>query len=79
MVYLMLTSFVLGMGIPTTPAYIVVATLGAPALIKAGAPQLVAHMFVFYYAIPVLHHPARVRRGLRGGCHRRKQGHGDGL
>ena len=28
---------------------------------------------------PVLHHPARVRRGLRGGCHRRKQGHGDGL
>ena len=51
MVYLMLTSFVLGMGIPTTPGYIVVATLGAPALIKAGAPQLVAHMFVFYYAI----------------------------
>ena len=51
MVYLMLTGFVLGMGIPTTPAYIVVATLGAPALIKAGAPQLVAHMFVFYYAI----------------------------
>lgn len=51
MVYLMLTSFVLGMGIPTTPAYIVVATLGAPALIKAGAPALVAHMFVFYYAI----------------------------
>lgn len=51
MVYLMLTSFVLGMGVPTTPAYIVVATLGAPALIKAGAPHLVAHMFVFYYAI----------------------------
>ena len=51
MAMLMLTSIMLGMGIPTTPAYIVVATLGAPALIKAGAPQLVAHMFVFYYAI----------------------------
>jgi len=51
MVLLMLTSFVLGMGVPTTPAYIVVATLGAPALIKAGAPVLVSHMFVFYYAI----------------------------
>ena len=51
MVYLMLTSFVLGMGVPTTPAYIVVATLGAPALIKAGAAPIVAHMFVFYYAI----------------------------
>ena len=51
MVLLMLTSFVLGMGMPTTPAYIVVATLGAPALIKPGAAPLVAHMFVFYYAI----------------------------
>lgn len=51
MIFLMLTSFVLGMGVPTTPAYIVVATLGAPALIKAGALPIVAHMFVFYYAI----------------------------
>lgn len=48
---LMVTSFVLGMGMPTTPAYIVVATLGAPALIKMGLQPLVAHMFVFYYAI----------------------------
>lgn len=48
---LMLTSFILGMGMPTTPAYIVVATLGAPALIKAGVEPIVAHMFVFYYAI----------------------------
>lgn len=79
MVYLMLTSFVLGMGIPTTPAYIVVATLGAPALIKAGAPQLVAHMFVFYYAILSFITPPVCVAALRGGCHRRKQGHGDGL
>lgn len=48
---LMLTGFVLGMGMPTTPAYIVVATLGAPALIKMGVAPIVAHMFVFYYAI----------------------------
>ncbi|MFR4119419.1 MAG: TRAP transporter large permease subunit [Bilophila wadsworthia] len=38
------------MGIPTTPACRG-RHLGAPALIKAGAPQLVAHMFVFYYMI----------------------------
>ncbi len=48
---LMVTSFILGMGMPTTPAYIVVATLGAPALIKMGLAPLVAHMFCFYYAI----------------------------
>lgn len=48
---LMLTCFVLGMGVPTAPAYIIVATLGAPALIKVGCLPIVAHMFCFYYAI----------------------------
>lgn len=48
---IMITSFILGMGMPTTPAYIVVATLGAPALIKMGLAPIVAHMFCFYYAI----------------------------
>ena len=51
MIMLTLTSIVLGMGVPTTPAYVIVATLGAPALIKAGVPALASHMFVFYYAI----------------------------
>lgn len=50
-VCLMLTCLVLGMGVPTAPAYIIVATLGAPALIKAGCLPIVAHMFCFYYAI----------------------------
>lgn len=51
MVMLMLTCIVLGMGVPTAPAYIIVATLGAPALMKVGVPVIAAHMFVFYYAI----------------------------
>lgn len=51
LILLMITSFILGMGMPTTPAYIVVATLGAPALIKMGLTPIVAHMFCFYYAI----------------------------
>ena len=51
MIVLMLTCIVLGMGVPTTPAYIIVATLGAPVLIKMGVPVIAAHMFVFYYAI----------------------------
>lgn len=51
MVLLMFTCFVLGMGVPATPAYIIVATLGAPALMKLGIPTLAAHLFVLYYAI----------------------------
>ena len=41
----------LGMGLPTTPAYIVQAALLAPALIKLGIPREAAHLFVFYFAI----------------------------
>ncbi|HHZ68343.1 MAG TPA: TRAP transporter large permease subunit, partial [Alphaproteobacteria bacterium] len=41
----------LGMGLPTTPAYIVQAALLAPALVKLGIAREAAHLFVFYYAI----------------------------
>ncbi|AUM75831.1 TRAP transporter permease [Paracoccus jeotgali] len=47
----MIASFIFGMGMPTTAAYIVQATLVAPALVKLGADPLAAHMFVFYYAV----------------------------
>jgi len=42
---------VLGMGMPTTPAYIVMVSLLVPALIKLGAVTPAAHMFAFYFAI----------------------------
>lgn len=51
LVLLAITCIILGMGVPTTPAYIIVAMLGAPALIKAGIIPVASHMFVFYYAI----------------------------
>ncbi len=41
---------VLGMGMPTTAAYVLVAAVLAPALTKVGLDPIVAHMFVFYYA-----------------------------
>ena len=41
---------IMGMGIPTTAAYVLVAATLAPALIKLGIQPLAAHMFVFYYA-----------------------------
>jgi len=42
-------SIVLGMGLPTTAAYVVLAALGAPALTELGVPVLSAHLFIFYY------------------------------
>ena len=44
-------SLVLGLGLPTTPAYIVTVALLVPALMKLGAPAPAAHMFSFYFAI----------------------------
>lgn len=44
-------ALILGMGLPTTSAYILGAALGVPALTKLGFMPLAAHMFVFYYAI----------------------------
>ncbi|MEM7774246.1 MAG: TRAP transporter fused permease subunit [Pseudomonadota bacterium] len=45
----MITAIVLGMGLPTTAAYLVLATVVAPALAELGVPLLTAHMFVFFY------------------------------
>ena len=48
---IMLACIVMGMGLPSTAAYIIAASIGAPALIQAGIPELAAHLFVFYFAI----------------------------
>jgi TRAP transporter 4TM/12TM fusion protein len=42
---------ILGMGMPTTPSYIVMVSLLVPAIIKLGAIVPAAHMFAFYFAI----------------------------
>ncbi len=44
-------SLIMGMGLPTTAAYIVVGTMAAPALMEMGILPLAAHLFVFYFAI----------------------------
>jgi len=53
----MITCLILGMGIPTTANYVIMATICAPMVIRTGAeigiaiPILAAHMFVFYFGI----------------------------
>jgi TRAP transporter 4TM/12TM fusion protein len=41
----------LGCGVPTTPTYIIMVTVAAPALVTMGVAPLVAHFFVFYYGV----------------------------
>ena len=47
----MLTCIILGMGVPTTANYVIMATTCAPVLIRMGIPSIAAHMFVFYFGI----------------------------
>ena len=51
LIFTMITSLILGMGVPTTANYIITSTIAAPALIQLGVHPLAAHMFVFYFGI----------------------------
>jgi len=49
--FAMCIAIVLGMGMPTTAAYAVAASVVAPGLIQLGIQPLIAHFFVFYFAV----------------------------
>ncbi|MCC7427758.1 MAG: TRAP transporter fused permease subunit [Alphaproteobacteria bacterium] len=48
---LMVFCLILGMGVPTTPAYIITAAIGGPLLARHGIPPIAAHLFIFYFAV----------------------------
>lgn len=47
----MIASLILGMGLPTTAKYIILATIAAPAIQAFGVPALAAHLFIMYFGI----------------------------
>ncbi|WP_224815108.1 TRAP transporter fused permease subunit [Hasllibacter sp. MH4015] len=49
--FAMCIAILLGMGMPTTAAYAVAASVVAPGLVELGIPHLTAHFFVFYFAV----------------------------
>ena len=49
LVLAMITSLVLGMGLPTSAAYMILAVLVAPAVVKMGATPMASHMFILYF------------------------------
>jgi TRAP transporter 4TM/12TM fusion protein len=50
LLYTAVTCIILGMGLPTTAAYVISASILGPALTKVGLPILNAHLFIFYFA-----------------------------
>lgn len=48
---MMIVCIILGMGMPTVSAYIIVVMLMVPSVIQLGVPVLAAHMFVFYFSL----------------------------
>lgn len=51
LIFCMIASLILGLGMPTTAKYVIMATVTAPILYMMGVPLLAAHFFVFYFAV----------------------------
>lgn len=49
--FTMISSLILGMGLPTSACYVVLAVLAAPILTGLGLPILAAHFFIFYFGV----------------------------
>jgi len=49
--FTMITSIILGTGLPTTANFIITSAMAAPALLQLGVPPIAAYMFVFYFGI----------------------------
>ena len=51
LIFTAIACIIMGTGVPTTPTYIILAAIVAPALAQLGVPQLATHFFVFYYGV----------------------------
>ncbi|GAB4074897.1 TRAP transporter permease [Barrientosiimonas marina] len=69
LLFTMVACIVMGLGLPTTATYIVLAAVMAPALVQLDIPVLAAHLFVFYFGIladdtPPINLPAYATSGI---------------
>lgn len=51
LLYTAIACIILGMGLPVTACYIILAVLAAPAIVNLGVPAIAAHLFVMYYGV----------------------------
>ncbi|WP_048600248.1 TRAP transporter permease [Rubeoparvulum massiliense] len=67
--FTVIVCLILGLGLPTTATYVILASLVAPALVELGLPVMAAHLFVLYYGIladdtPPINLPAYAAAGI---------------
>ena len=72
LIYTMLASILLGMGMPTTAKYIILSIMAAPALISLGVYPIAAHLFILYFGViadltPPVAVAAYAAAGISGG------------
>jgi len=72
LIYTMLASILLGMGMPTTAKYIILSIMAAPALISLGVHPIAAHLFILYFGViadltPPVAVAAYAAAGISGG------------
>lgn len=72
LVFTMIACIILGVGMPSIPAYLLTANMAVPALLKLGVKPFVSHFFVFYYAMlanitPPVALAAYAAAGISGG------------
>lgn len=51
LLYTAIACVILGMGLPVTACYIILAVLAAPAIVRLGVPAIAAHLFVMYFGV----------------------------
>lgn len=51
LIIMMVACLILGLGVPTTAAYVLVSILAVPAMVELGVPMMAAHLFCFYFAV----------------------------
>ncbi|WP_235715716.1 TRAP transporter permease [Alkalihalobacillus hemicellulosilyticus] len=69
LVFTLIACLILGLGLPTTATYVILAAMVAPALVQMGVPIMAAHLFVLYYGIladdtPPINLPAYAVSGI---------------
>lgn len=51
LLFTMIASLIMGMGMPTTALYVILAAMVAPAIVDLGVNQIAAHLFIFYFGV----------------------------
>jgi len=67
-VMILISGYIIGMGLPATPAYVILSLFGVPALATLGVPSLIAHLIVFWVAVGSVITPPVALASMAAAC-----------